>query len=81
MGEPISNPDWRRSIETELQPLGVAAAGAAASNLPIQLWLFRLLADAEIAENDVEEIFDIDGTGDAPEIAQGETEVFSAQFR
>src|SRR5207244_12125082 len=39
------------------------------------------LTDAEVAEDDVEQIFDIDGTGDAPEIAQGETEVFGAQLR
>jgi hypothetical protein len=85
MGEPISNPDWRRSIETDLQPLGIAAA----DSLQVQrqaicqynCGLFRLLADAEVAENDVEEIFDVDGTDDAAEVAQGETKILGAQFR
>jgi hypothetical protein len=39
-----------------------------------------LLPDTEIAEDDVEQIFDIDGTGDAAEAAQGETEIFGAEL-
>ncbi len=43
--------------------------------------MVRLLADAEIAEDYVEEIFDIDGTRDAAKAAQGETEIFGTQLR
>jgi hypothetical protein len=42
--------------------------------------LFRLLPDAEIAEDYVEQIFDVDNAGDAAEAAQGEAEIFGAQF-
>jgi hypothetical protein len=40
----------------------------------------RLLPDAEVAEDYVEQIFDVDGTGDAAEAAQGKAEIFGAQF-
>jgi uncharacterized protein len=39
-----------------------------------------LLADAEIAENHVEQIFDIDGSGDAAEAAQSQAEIFGTQL-
>src|SRR5215471_7200436 len=39
-----------------------------------------LLADAEIAKDDVEQIFDINDAGDAPEAAQREAEIFGAQL-
>ena len=37
-----------------------------------------LLADAEIAEDHVEQIFDIDGTGNPAEAAQGQPKIFGA---
>src|ERR1700752_2887876 len=40
----------------------------------------RLLTDAEIAEDHVEQVFDIDGAGDAAEAAQRKTQVFRAQL-
>jgi hypothetical protein len=60
-----------------------AAAGTTSTALPgVSLGetaiLFRLLADAEVAEDDIEEIFDIDGTGDAAEAAQGKTKILRA---
>ena len=39
-----------------------------------------LLADAEVAEDDVEEILDADGACDAAETAEGQTQVFGSQF-
>src|ERR1700739_1168188 len=39
-----------------------------------------LFADAEVAEDDVEEVFDVDGTGDAAEAAQRETEIFRSEL-
>jgi hypothetical protein len=39
-----------------------------------------LLADAEIAEDHVEQIFDIDGTGNPAEAAQGQPKIFGAQL-
>jgi hypothetical protein len=39
-----------------------------------------LLADAEVAEDYVEEIFDIHGTGDAAEAAHSQAEIFGAEF-
>lgn len=40
-----------------------------------------LLPDAEIAEDNVEEVFDIDAAGDATERADGKAHVFSDHFR
>ena len=39
-----------------------------------------LLADAEIAEDHVEQIFDIDGTGNPAEAARGQPKIFGAQL-
>jgi len=39
---------------------------------------FCLLADAEVAEDYVEQIFDIDRTGNPAEAAQGQAEIFGA---
>src|ERR1700738_2053714 len=39
-----------------------------------------LLTDAEIAEDHVEQVFDIDGAGDAAEAAQRKAQVFRAQL-
>ena len=36
--------------------------------------------DAEIAEDHVEQIFDIDGTGNPAEAAQGQPKIFGAQL-
>ena len=53
-----------------------AAMGAVTRNA-----LARLLTDAEIAEDHVEQVFDVDGAGDAAEAAQRETEVFPRATR
>ena len=39
-----------------------------------------LLPDAKIAEDHVEQILDVDSAGDAPEAAQGQAEIFCAEF-
>ena len=41
---------------------------------------FRLFPDAEIAEDHVEQILDVDRAGDAAEVAQGQTEIFGAEL-
>jgi len=41
---------------------------------------FRLFPDAEIAEDHVEQILDLDGTGDMAEAAQCQAQVFRAQL-
>jgi len=40
-----------------------------------------LLADAEITEDYVEQILDVDGTGDTAETAQCQAQIFGAQLR
>ena len=57
---------------------GFRARGCAAPRNDI---LERLFPDAEVAEDDIEKVFDVDGAGDAAEAAQGETKIFGAQFR
>jgi hypothetical protein len=52
----------------------------AAIGTVIRRALGRLLTDAEIAEDYVEEVFDIDGAGDAAEAAQREAQVLRAQL-
>ena len=42
--------------------------------------LFRLLPDAEVTEDYVEQIFDVNNAGDAAEAAQGEAKILGAQF-
>src|ERR1700728_1403016 len=56
-----------------------------AHNCQTSVWLPTVslsisLADAEITEDQVEEVFDIDGAGNPAEPAQGEAEVFGTQF-
>ena len=41
----------------------------------------RSFANAEIAEDHVEQIFDIDHAGDTAEAAQGLAQIFGAEFR
>src|ERR1051326_2885151 len=41
----------------------------------------HLFAQAEIAEDDVEEILDIDAAGDPPEAAPGKPQILGPQFR
>src|SRR5262245_8883798 len=41
----------------------------------------RLLAEAEICKDDVEQILDIDAAGDAAEAAPGEPQILGAQLR
>src|SRR5215469_12446883 len=40
---------------------------------------WNLLADAEVAEDHVEQIFDVDRTSDPAETAQGQPEIFGAE--
>ncbi len=43
--------------------------------------LFDLFADAEIGEDHVEQVLDIDPAGDAAEAAPGEAQILGAQLR
>src|SRR5689334_7573508 len=40
----------------------------------------RLFSDAEIAEDDIEKILDVDAAGDAAQCAGGEAEVFGGEL-
>ena len=55
--------------------MGQGTSSAASRN-----HLLLLLADTEIAEDHVEQIFDIDGTGNPAEAAQAQPKIFGAQL-
>ena len=59
---------------------GFRARDGAAPRNDLIAALRLLLADAEIAEDHIQQILDIDGAGDMAEAAQCQAEIFGAQL-